>query len=95
MRGATIPKHPAMVVVTEGVVRPDGNRVVVDGYVVNNHPDRLAKAIVIVAFFDENERPMWRPSSLFPLAGKGKRGVSMVGPEGSRGAYLFIGEVSY
>lgn len=95
VRGAQIVSYPATVVVTDGQVRPDGARVEVAGYVLNNHPEREAKAIVMFAFFDEKGRPMWRPSTLFPLDPKGKRGASMVGPDGSRGAYMFIGEVQY
>jgi hypothetical protein len=94
VRGAEIVKYPANVVVTDGHVYFDQDRAVVAGYVLNNG-DRPVKAIVLAAFFDEKGRPMKRPSTLFPLDGKGKRGMQMVGPAGSRAAYLFIGEVAY
>jgi hypothetical protein len=94
VRGAETVSYPASVVVTEGNVYFDQDRAVVAGYVTNNAGGE-AKAIVIGAFFDDKGRPMQRPSTLFRLAGKGKRGTQMVGPPGSRGAYLFIGDVQY
>lgn len=94
VRGAQTVSYPAPVVVTEGNVYFDQDRAVVAGYVTNN-ADGEAKAIVIGAFFDDKGRPMQRPSSLFRLAGKGKRGAQMVGPPGSRAAYLFVGDVQY
>jgi hypothetical protein len=94
VRGAEVVEYPAPFVVTDGHVYPDQDRAVVAGYVVNNAA-REGKAMVLAAFFDEKGRPMKRTSTLFAIAGKGKRGMQMVGPDGSRGAYLFIGEVQY
>jgi hypothetical protein len=94
VRGAQTVSYPAAVVVTEGHVYFDQDRAVVAGYAVNN-AEREAKAIVIAAFFDEKGRPMQRPSTLFRLAGKGKRGTQMVGPPGSRSAYLYIGDAQF
>jgi hypothetical protein len=94
VRGAQTASYPAPIVVTDGNVYFDQDRAVVAGNVLNN-ADREGKAIVIAAFFDEKGRPMQRPSTLFRLAGKGTRGTQMVGPPGSRSAYLFIGEVNY
>lgn len=94
VRGAESVSYPAPVVVTEGNVYFDQDRAVVAGYVTNNAGGE-ARAIVIAAFFDDKGRPMKRPSTLFRLAGKGKRGTQMVGPPGSRAAYLFIGDVQY
>ncbi len=94
VRGAETVSYPAPVVVTEGNVYFDQDRAVVAGYVTNNGGGEV-RAVVIAAFFDDKGRPMQRPSSLFRLAGKGKRGTQMVGPPGSRAAYLFIGDVQY
>jgi len=94
VRGAENVSYPASVVVTEGNVYFDQDRAVVAGYVTNNTGGEV-RAIVLAAFFDDKGRPMQRPSTLFPLAGKGKRGAQLVGPPGSRAAYLFIGEVQY
>lgn len=94
VRGAENVAYPASVVVTEGNVYFDQDRAVVAGYVTNNTGGEV-RAIVLGAFFDDKGRPMQRPSTLFPLAGKGKRGAQLVGPPGSRAAYLFIGEVQY
>lgn len=94
VRGAENVSYPSSVVVTEGNVYFDQDRAVVAGYVTNNTGGEV-RAIVLAAFFDDKGRPMQRPSTLFPLAGKGKRGAQLVGPPGSRAAYLFIGEVQY
>ena len=94
VRGAEAVSYPASVVVTDGNVYFDQDRAVVAGYVTNNTGNQV-RAIVLAAFFDDKGRPMQRPSTLFPLAGKGKRGAQLVGPPGSRAAYLFIGEVQY
>lgn len=94
VRGAQSVSYPAPVVVTDGHVYFDQDRAVVAGNVVNN-ADGEAKAIVVAAFFDDKGRPVQRPATLFRLAGKGKRGAQLVGPPGSRAAYLFIGEVQY
>ena len=94
VRGAQTVSYQAPIVVTDGKVYFDQDRAVVAGNVFNN-ADREGKAIVIAAFYDQKGRPMQRPSTLFRLAGKGKRGTQMVGPPGSRSAYLFIGEVNY
>lgn len=80
--------------VTDGHVYGDQGRAVVAGNVVNT-ADRPGSAVVIAAFFDAEGRPMQRPSTLFKMDARGKRGTQFVGPVGSRSAYLFIGEVSY
>ena len=94
VRGAEVVDYPAPFVITDGHVYSDQDRAVVAGYLVNN-ADREGKAMALAAFFDEKGRPMKRTSTLFAIAAKGKRGMQMVGPDGSRGAYLFIGEVQY
>jgi hypothetical protein len=94
VRGAEVVDYPAPFVITDGHVYSDQDRAVVAGYLLNN-ADRPGKAMVLAAFFDEKGRPMKRTSTLFDIAGKGKRGMQFVGPDASRGAYLFIGEVQY
>lgn len=92
--GAMALDYSPPVVITEGHVYDDRGRAVVSGYVVNT-ADREAKAIVVAGFYDADGVPVKRPSTLFTLTGKGKRGVQFVGPEGSRSAYLFVGDVVY
>ena len=81
-------------VVTDGHVYSDQGRAVVAGNVINT-AERPGTAVVVAAFFDGEGRPMQRPSTVFKLDAKGKRGTQFVGPPGSVSAYLFIGEVSY
>lgn len=89
--GAAEMRAPAPVVITDGHVYDDRGRAVVAGYVVNE-TDQEISAVVIGGFYDEDGRPMKRPSTAFRLAAGGKRGVQFVGPDGSRSAYLFVGE---
>lgn len=92
--GAVTVGYPPPIVVTDGSVVLDQDRAVAAGYVVNT-AERDGSAVVIGAFFDEAGKPLKRTSTVFDLAGKGKRGVQLVGPPGSRSAYLFVGEINY
>lgn len=87
-------EHPARIVVTDGTVFDDHGRAVVGGYVVNQ-AETQAAAIVMAAFFDAEGRPMSRPSTMFQLDPGLRRGMQLVGPEGSKSALLYIGEVVY
>lgn len=80
--------------VTDGRVVLDQERAVAAGYVVNT-ADRPGSVVVIGAFFDKEGVPLKRTSTLFALDAGRKRGVQLVGPPGSRSAYLFVGDVSY
>ncbi len=92
--GAVTVGYAPPVIVTDGRVVMDEDRAVAAGYVVNT-AEREGSAVVIGAFFDQSGRPLKSTSTVFLLAGGGKRGVQLVGPPGSRSAYLFIGEVNY
>ena len=92
--GAMKALHKPSVIVTDGNVYRDGDRVVVAGYVVNI-ADREVHVVVIAGFYDESGAPMRRPSTKYTLTGNGKRSAQFVGPDGSRSAYLFIGDAAY
>jgi len=92
--GAMRVVHKRSVMVIDGNVYRDGDRVVVAGNVVNT-ADREVYVVVIAGFYDENGAPMKRPSTKYTLTGHGKRSAQFVGPDGSRSAYLFIGEAAY
>jgi hypothetical protein len=92
--GAMPVDYPAAVVVTDGHVYRDGDRVDVNGTVLNNG-ERPAAAVVLFGLFDAAGRPVDRVATLFRLAPGGRRSGRWVGPPGSAGGSMFIGEVSY
>jgi len=80
--------------VTDGKVVMDQGRAVAAAYLTNT-AKRVGSVILIGAFFDQAGLPLGRTSTLFRMDGGGKRGVQLVGPTGSRSAYLFVGEYVY
>jgi hypothetical protein len=92
--GAVAVDYPPPFAITDGNVVLDQDRAVAAGYVVNT-AERDGSAVVIGAFFDQAGAPLQRTSTVLPLSPGGKRGVRLVGPTGSRSAYLFVGEVDY
>ena len=92
--GAAEVKYAPPFVVTDGKVVMDQGRAVAAAYVTNT-ARRVGQVILIGAFFDEAGLPLGRTSTLFRMDGGGKRGVQLVGPSGSRSAYLFVGEYVY
>jgi hypothetical protein len=92
--GAAPVSYVSPALVTDGRVDMDQDRAVVAGN-VRNIADREGSIMVIAAFFDAAGKPVQRTSTLFVMSGGGTRGVQLVGPPGSRSAYLFIGDVNY
>jgi hypothetical protein len=92
--GAVAVGYQPPFVITDGRVVMDEDRAVAAGYVVNT-AERPGSVAVIGAFFDEAGAPLKRTSTVFALAAEGRRGVQLVGPPGSRSAYLFVGDVNY
>ncbi len=92
--GAAAVDYAPPFVVTDGKVVMDQGRAVAAGYVTNT-AKRVGQVILIGAFFNEAGLPLGRTSTLFRMDGGGKRGVQLVGPSGSRSAYLFVGEYVY
>jgi hypothetical protein len=92
--GAVAVDTPPPVVVTEGHVYRDGDRVDLNGKVVNT-ADGRATAVVFFAFFDQDGAPLKRVSTVFQLAPRASRGAHWVGPDGSASGSMFIGEVAY
>ncbi len=73
---------------------PDGDRIVVKGY-VQNTVGRIGKVVVFATFYDDEGRPMKRPSTVFRLERRARRGVQFVGPSGSVRATLSVGDIVY
>ena len=92
--GALVPEYEPPVIVTDGRVDIDSDRAVAQGYVVNT-AQRAVKVIVIAGFYDGEGNPLKRPSTQLEIDGGEKRGVQLVGPPGSKSAYLFVGEYGY
>lgn len=92
--GAMAVRYAPPFVVTDGKVVMDQGRAVAAAYLTNT-ARRVGSVILIGAFFDEAGLPLGRTSTLFRMDGGGKRGVQLVGPTGSRSAYLFVGEYVY
>ncbi|WP_428265398.1 hypothetical protein [Haliangium sp.] len=92
--GAFVPQYPPPVVVTDGHVYRDGDRVVVSGRVRNTGAGPV-RALVIAGFYDRDGRPMTRPFTSMYIPGEGDHTAQFVGPPGSVKGYLFIGDLVY
>ncbi|MCP4446004.1 MAG: hypothetical protein GY811_11755 [Myxococcales bacterium] len=86
--------YPDQVTITDFAEYEDNGRVVVAGY-VQNTVERIGKALVIATFYNEAGKPMQRPSTLFRLERKARRGVQFVGPPGSVRGTLSVGDIVY
>ncbi len=86
--------YPEQITITDLNVYDDHGRVVVAGY-VQNTVERIGKALVFATFYNEEGKPMQRPSTLFRLERSARRGVQFVGPPGSVRATLSVGDIVY
>ena len=86
--------YPEQFTITDVHRYPDGDRIVIAGY-VQNTVARIGKAVVFATFYDAKGRPMKRPSTVFHMERKARRGVQFVGPSGSVKATLSIGAIVY
>ena len=94
VRGARQPRFPESVTIGAGHVYRDGDRAVVTGMVTNT-TDRALVAIVLAGFHDAGGAPMTRPFAAFELGAGASRPTRFVGPDGSRAAYIFVGDVTF
>lgn len=94
VRGALVPTDPPRARIEELHSFVDGDRVVVQAYLVNG-ADRNGRIVVIGAFHDETNRPMTRPFDIVELAGKAREVVRFVGPPRSKRGTIFVGDVVY
>ena len=92
--GAWPPDYPPPLVVAEGAVTRDGDRLMVAG-TVHNTVDRHVKVIVLAGFYGADGTPLRRPFTLMELAGNTSHPAEFVGPEGATKAYIFIGQYVY
>jgi hypothetical protein len=92
--GAHVPAYAPPVVVTDGHVYRDGDRVVVTGQ-VRNTAEQGVRVIVLGGFHDAAGMPLTRPFVDMYVAGGASHPVELVGPPGSVSGYAFIGELAY
>jgi hypothetical protein len=92
--GAHVPAYAPPVVVTDGHVHRDGDRVVVTGQ-VQNSAEQGVRVIVLGGFHDAAGVPLTRPFVDMYVAGGASHPVELVGPPGSVSGYAFIGELAY
>lgn len=92
--GAHVPRYPPPVVVTDGHVYRDGDRVVVSAR-VRNTADRPVRVLVLGGFYDQHGVPVRRPFTEMYLPGGGTHPAQFVGPSGSVKGYIFIGDLAY
>ena len=93
--GAHQSKHPVSIQITDGNVYPDADRVVVNAYARNTSKERFARVVVLGAFYDAQGAPMTRPFIDLQIPPNGKHPVQFVGPNGSRKASVFVGQIAY
>jgi hypothetical protein len=82
------------VTVRDGRVVQDQGRAVVAAN-LENTAALEARVPVIAAFYGADGKPLERPFTIVVLAAGGRRGIQLVGPVGSTGAQLYLGEVQY
>ncbi|ACY17200.1 hypothetical protein [Haliangium ochraceum] len=92
--GAQVPGYQPSVVVTDGAVHRDGERVVV-GARIHNRAERPVRVLVLGGFHDAEGRPVERPFSELYLPGNSDHAVQFVGPEGSVSGYVFLGDAVF
>jgi hypothetical protein len=92
--GAHVPTYAPPVVVTDGHVHRDGDRVVVTGQ-VRNTAEQGVRVLVLGGFHDASGMPLTRPFVEMYLAGGASHPVELVGPPGSVSGYAFIGDLAY
>jgi hypothetical protein len=92
--GAHVPGYAPPVVVTDGHVHRDGDRVVVTGH-VHNTAEQGVRVIVLGGFHDARGVPLTRPFVEMYLAGNASHPIELVGPPGSVSGYAFIGDLAY
>lgn len=86
--------YPEQMTITDLHEHEDGGRIVVNAY-LQNTVERIGKALVFATFYNEEGKPMKRPSTLFRLERKARRGVQFVGPPGSVRATIAVGDIVY
>ena len=85
------PPRPAPVETSMVNLFSDEGRAVVKG-MVSNVTAANVSTVVLAAFYDSKGEPISRQGTMLKLDAKGARSVQFVGPKGSAGAELFIGE---
>jgi hypothetical protein len=92
--GAYVPTYVPPVQITDGKVYMDGDRAVVNA-MVRNVADRPATALILAGFHDREGKPLTRPFTKMYLLGESAHPALFVGPPGSAGGYIFVGDTVY
>lgn len=92
--GAHVPGYAPPVVITDGHVHRDGDRVIVTG-MVRNTAEQGVRVIVLGGFHDARGVPLTRPFVDMYLAGNASHSLELVGPPGSVSGYAFVGDLAY
>lgn len=85
---------PPSIVIEEGRVYEDHGKVVAKAWASNKRKG-TARAVIIAGFYGAEGRPMARGMEVFAIDGGQRAAVEFVGPEGSKSAYIFVGDVVY
>lgn len=91
---AVVPAYPLRIVVKDGHVFADGDRVIAQAG-IHNTTQRKAQVVIVAGFYDAAGHIMKRPFTAVAIDGGETFPVQFVGPQGSRRAYIFVGQVIY
>jgi len=94
VRGALVPDDPPRAHIEELHRFPEGDRLIVQAYLVND-ADRPGQIVVIGAFHDDANRPLKRPFELVEIAARSRQVVRFIGPPRSVRGTIFVGDVVY
>jgi hypothetical protein len=92
--GAYVPTYVPPVQITDGKAYMDGDRAVVNA-MVRNAVDRPGTALIFAGFHDREGKPLTRPFTRMYLLGDSAHPALFVGPPGSVGGYIFVGDTVY
>jgi hypothetical protein len=93
VRSAIVPRWDLPIRITDGHVHDDRGAAEVAATIVNDS-DRRHLVLVFAGFHDDDRRPMERQFTLLDLGPGRSKTVRFHGPDGSRSAYLFLGDAT-
>lgn len=92
--GARVPTELPPAHIDELHAFDDRGKIVVQAYLVNT-AERPGQIMVIGSFHDAHGQPMTRPFQMIEIAGRDRRVVQFVGPQGSTRGTIFVGDTVY
>lgn len=94
VRGALVPDSPPRARIEELHTFAEGDRLVLQAYLVND-AERIGQVVVIGAFHDDGNRPMTRPFELVEIGPKTRQVVKFIGPPRAKRGTIFVGDAVY